>query len=41
MSDYLGTSEGELPSVPAGRRFLGYADQRVLFPHHEQLRLES
>ena len=32
MSDYLGAREGELLSVSAGRGFLGYADQRVLFP---------
>jgi hypothetical protein len=40
MSDYLGATEGELLSVSAGRRFLGYNDQRVLFPHRGQLRLE-
>ncbi|MDX6393799.1 MAG: hypothetical protein QOJ73_4862 [Streptosporangiaceae bacterium] len=33
MSDYLGATEGELLSVSAGRRFLGYQNQQVPFPH--------
>jgi hypothetical protein len=40
MSDYLGATEGELLSVSAGRRFLGYQNQQVLFPHRGPLRLE-
>jgi hypothetical protein len=38
--DYLGATESELQDTPPFRRFWGYSDQRVLFPHAGQLRLE-
>ena len=38
--DYLGATESELRHTPLSRRLHGYADQRVLFPHEGQLRLE-
>ena len=41
MSDsYLGATESELRDTPLSRRLSGYSDQRVLFPHAGQLRLE-
>lgn len=41
MSDsYLGATESELRDMPLSRRLSGYSNQRVLFPHAGQLRLE-
>lgn len=41
MSDsYPGATESELHDAPLARRIGGYSDQRVLFPHTGQLRLE-
>lgn len=37
---YLAATETELREVAGGRRVLGLADQRRLFPHHGRLRLE-
>lgn len=38
---YLGATESELRQASGGRRLIGLADQRRLFPHHGTMRLES